>query len=210
MYRKSSARGLSGLLLSVAVLVFSTDVSRRAVAAGVSRSRERGASGPGAGKERPRETGGRVAAGGRDADAVRAEKDGLKGTWSLEAVRFGRSDAEDLKEDRCPPDWKNVRLTFSGDDVVLRSDANPKGVAEPYTRDPSRSPKELDIGRGASLKEYIYNLQSDKLILAFSPGELVSGGTFAQRQWQIRRPRDFRETEESAPPIIWILKRVKR
>jgi uncharacterized protein (TIGR03067 family) len=148
-------------------------------------------------------------AAGQWADALRVEKDKLKGTWMLEAVRFGDVNGPDLKLDRLP-DWKDLRLTFSEKRVVVQSAANAKATPQPYTLDSSRSPKELDIGEGSSLKEYIYDLQGDKLTLAFSLGELVSGGTLAQREWQTRRPRDFKETEESAAPVLWILKRAKR
>jgi uncharacterized protein (TIGR03067 family) len=143
-------------------------------------------------------------------DAVHTDKDNLKGTWALEAVRFGDAEAKDLEENEWGRDCKDLRMTFSETGVVVQSTTNPKALAEPYKLDPSRSPKELDIGRGLSLKEYIYKLQGDKLILAFSSGELVAGGTLAERQWQMRRPCDFKETKENAPPIIWILKRVKR
>jgi len=195
MHSKSSARGPSGLFLVVTVLSLSTAVSLRAAAA----------QGPVNLAETGKPSRLRIAG----ADALRAEKDKLQGTWTLEAVRFGHSDAKDLKEDQWGQEWKNLRLTFSGDGVVLQSPSNPKAKAEPYKLDPSKSPKELDIGRGSSLEEYIYHLQGDKLMLAFSPGELVAGGTFTERQWQTRRPHDFKETPENAPPIIWILKRVK-
>jgi uncharacterized protein (TIGR03067 family) len=146
------------------------------------------------------------------AGAVRAEKDKLKGIWALEAVRDGGIDAMDLKKDQ----WggmKDLRVTFGADRVDIKSAAQPNGETQPYKLDPSKKPKELDIGgRGERRIECIYKLDGDKLIVAVPFYlELVAGGPFdAERQRHIRRPRDFKETKETAPPLILILRRVKR
>ena len=144
-------------------------------------------------------------------DAVQAERKKLMGTWVL-VEGPGHIDAKDPKNVRKPgsKDRHDLRLTFGEERVVIYSAAEPKTVTEPYKLDPTKSPKELDIGRGKSVKEFIYKWEGDKLIIAFPFPELVAGGTFAERQRHIRRPRDFKETKETAAPIIWVLKRVKR
>src|SRR5262249_17500084 len=126
-------------------------------------------------------------------DAVQADKDKLEGTWVLEELRLGHIDAKDPKDVLKPGSkgWLDLRLTFAGDRVTVQGWGEPKPVTEPYKLDPAKSPKELDIGRGKSLKEYIYKLDGDKLIVAFPFPELVAGGTFAERQRHILRPRDF-------------------
>jgi uncharacterized protein (TIGR03067 family) len=142
-------------------------------------------------------------------DAVHAEKGKLKGTWALEAVREGSIDNKDLKKDQWKI-WKDLRFSFQDDRVVIRSAADPKGVSEPYKLDPTKKPKELDIGRGMSRKECIYKLDGQKLIVAFPFYlDLVAGGVFAERHRQTRRPRDFNETRESSTLVIFILKRLK-
>jgi uncharacterized protein (TIGR03067 family) len=144
------------------------------------------------------------------ADAPPGDKENLQGTWALEAVRLGDIDSkdEDLSSDLWK-DWKAVRFTFSGDNVVVETPNSKKPKRETYKLNPAKSPKELDIGEGPSPNEYIYRLDGDGLILAFAYGELVAGGTYAERQYHAGRPRDFRGTKETAPPIIWILKRAK-
>jgi uncharacterized protein (TIGR03067 family) len=136
------------------------------------------------------------------------ENNKLKGTWVLEAVRYGSIDSKNVKDEQLPKDWKSFRLTFAVDRVLIQSAAEPKGKTEPYKLDPAKNPKEMDIGR-ENPKEFIYKLDGDQLILAFAWGELVAGGTFAERHRRAGRPRDFKETKETAPPIIWILKHVK-
>ena len=108
---------------------------------------------------------GLVLAADKASDHHRAEKDNLKGTWALEAVRWGNLDVSGaLWKDR-----KNLRLTFADDHVVIQSGAaKPQKVT--YKLDPTKSPREFDIGQGASLKEYIYKLDGDKLIMAFGFG----------------------------------------
>src|SRR5689334_13993893 len=78
-----------------------------------------------------------------------ADKDKLKGTWVLVAVRAGGIDAKDLKDDQWKA-WKGLRLTFGEDRVVLQSAVDPKEITEPYKLDSTKNPKELDIGRGLS------------------------------------------------------------
>ena len=140
----------------------------------------------------------------QDASSVRAEKEKLKGTWFMEETRH--LDAKDPKN--AVKSW--LRLTFKEDSVVVQSNSEPKGKAEPYKLNPGKSPKELDIGQGETVKELIYKLDGDKLTIAFPFPELVSGGTFAERQRHILRPRGFKETKETAAPIVLVLKRVKQ
>jgi uncharacterized protein (TIGR03067 family) len=130
---------------------------------------------------------------GGPAGAVRAEREKFQGAWALESE--GRP---------------QVRLTFTEDRVTVEGGGAPRPVTEPYALDPSKSPKELDIGRGESRKEFIYKWDGDRLVLAFPFPELVAGGTFQERQRHTRRPRDFKETEETAQPVVWVLKRVER
>ena len=143
-------------------------------------------------------------------DPSKAEKEKLKGIWFMEETRLGHIDAKDPNEalKPGPKDW--LRLTFKEDSVVIQSNSEPKGKAEPYKLNPGKSPKELDIGQGETVKELIYKLDGDKLTVAFPFPELVSGGTFAERQRHILRPRDFKETKETAAPIVLVLKRVKQ
>ena len=128
----------------------------------------------------------------------------------MEETPLGHIDAKDPNEalKSGPKYW--IRLTFREDSVVIQTNSEPKGQTEPYKLNPSKSPKELDIGQGETIKEFIYKLDGDKLIIAFPFPELVSGGTFAERQRHILRPRDFKETKETAAPIIWVLKRDKQ
>ncbi|HMF17967.1 MAG TPA: TIGR03067 domain-containing protein [Gemmataceae bacterium] len=140
----------------------------------------------------------------QDTSPVRAEKEKLKGTWFMEETRH--VNAKDRKA--TVKSW--LRLTFTEDKALIETDSEPKGKAEPYKLNPAKSPKELDIGQGETAKELIYKLDGDKLTIAFPFPELVSGGTFAERQRHILRPRDFKETKETAAPIVLVLKRVKQ
>jgi uncharacterized protein (TIGR03067 family) len=153
---------------------------------------------------------GLLLAAGQAPDVVRADKERLQGTWVLQEVRYGSIDAKgkDVRK-RGSKDWQDLRLTFAGDRVTLRGWGEPQTVTSPYKLNPTRSPKELDIERGAPTKEFIYQLDGGRLFVALPVPELVAGGTFAERQRHIRRPRDFKETKETAPPIILVLKRVK-
>jgi uncharacterized protein (TIGR03067 family) len=150
---------------------------------------------------------GLVLAANQGTDALRAEKDKLKGTWAVEAVRLGN---DNLDEGLWKDSKKDYRLTFEDDSVVIQGDADPKSQKAAYKLNLTKSPKELDIGQGSSLKEYIYKFDGDKLVVAFARGVLVSGGTFAEVQRDTVRPRDFKETEETAAPFVLVLKRVKR
>jgi uncharacterized protein (TIGR03067 family) len=143
-------------------------------------------------------------------DAPLGDKDKLQGTWAMEAVRWGDIDGkdEDLSSDLLKH-WKTIRLTFAGESVVVKTPDTVNPQRATFKVDDTKSPKELDIGEGPSPKEYIYRLDDDRLILAFAYGELVAGGTYAERQYHAGRPRDFKGTKETAPPIIWILKRAK-
>ena len=140
----------------------------------------------------------------QNASSVRAEKEKLKGTWFMEETRH--VDAKDPK--KAVKYW--LRLTFTEEKVLIETASEPKGKAEPYKLNPGKSPKELDIGQGETVKELIYKLDGDKLTIAFPFPELVSGGTFAERQRHILRPRGFKETKETAAPIVLVLKRVKQ
>jgi uncharacterized protein (TIGR03067 family) len=140
----------------------------------------------------------------QDASPVRAEKEKLKGTWFMEGTHY--IDGKDRKE--AVKYW--LRLTFTEEKALIETDSEPKGKVEQYKLNPTKSPKELDIGQGETVKEFIYKLHGDKLTIAFPFPELVSGGTFAERQRHILRPRDFKETKETAAPIVLILKRIKQ
>jgi len=131
-------------------------------------------------------------------DPIKAEKEKLKGIWFMEETRIPAKSKY----------W--LRLTFTEEKVLIETASEPKGKSEPYKLNPGKSPKELDIGQGETVKELIYKLDGDKLTIAFPFPELVSGGTFAERQRHILRPRDFKETKETAAPIMWVLQRVKR
>ena len=146
-----------------------------------------------------------------DKQAVRAEKNRLKGRWVLKAVREGRIDAEEVPASHWPKEWAKLRLTFKAEHIVLQSQTDPRGKTVPYKIDPTRKPKEMDIDGGGPRQEWIYKLQGDTLIVAFPLQlDLVAGGTYAERQRNFGRPRDFKETKETAAPVIWVLKRVKR
>ena len=140
-------------------------------------------------------------------DAVKAEKEKLKGTWVLKVV--GEGDVRDSKPDKWPEAWRGLRLTFTADRMIVRSDTLTKEKAVPYKIDPAQRPKALDIDGGGLKNEWIYKLRGDTLIVAFPlPLELVAGGTYAERERKFGRPRDFKATKERAASIIWVLKRV--
>lgn len=139
-------------------------------------------------------------------DDVQSDNDKLKGVWKLEAVRIGETELRG----EAWKDWKDLRLIFEEDRVVMRPGTATETKAETYKLDPTSSPKQLNIGKDANLKEYIYKFDGDCLIVAYCRGELAAGGTFAQRQRYIRRPLDFKETEGNVAPIVWVLKRVMR
>lgn len=140
-------------------------------------------------------------------DVRQTEKDQFNGTWALEQLCVGETE---VKKDT--PIWKaakDLRLTFKDGHVVIQGDETLKPRKEVYSVDAGKSPKQLDIGQGQSVKEYIYKFEDGKLIVAFAPGVLVAGGTFAEVQRRTLRPRDFKKTTETAPPNVWVFKRVK-
>jgi uncharacterized protein (TIGR03067 family) len=136
----------------------------------------------------------------------------LEGSWALASVREG--DSKDLKLDDLQDPvrrWcKGLQLTFTNGRVVVRTAAEPKPKRLTYKLNPTKNPKEIDFSRGfIPTNESIYRVQGDTLMLAFSLGwELVSGGTYKQRQYHIGRPRDFKQTKDRAAPVVLILRRV--
>src|SRR4051794_31267612 len=104
-------------------------------------------------------------AGGQATNALEVEKERLKGTWVLEELRLGHLDAKGPQEARKPGSegWLDIRLTFAGDRVTVGGWGESGPTSGPYRLDPAKNPKELDIGRGASRREYIYKLDGDRL-----------------------------------------------
>jgi uncharacterized protein (TIGR03067 family) len=141
----------------------------------------------------------------------------LQGTWALQAVQVTAADPifiknEDLKG-LLGDEWKDLRLTFDGDRVSIRSRSRPVPRRVTYKLDPTKDPKQLDFdGRlnpGRNRKEYIYKWDGDKLVLGFALGELVGGGSFEEVQRATLRPRGFRATPETAAPVVMTFRRVK-
>src|SRR5262249_60769965 len=101
--------------------------------------------------------------------------------------------------------------TFADGRVLMRTAAKPTPKRLTYKVNPTQNPKEIDFSPGFTpTNEAIYRVQGDRLILAFSLGwELVSGGTYKQRQYHIGRPTAFKQTKDRAAPVVLILRRVQ-
>jgi uncharacterized protein (TIGR03067 family) len=144
---------------------------------------------------------------------ARHANDRLEGSWVLAAVREG--DGKDLRMEHLQDPMRRwlqgLRLTFADGRVLVRTAADPNPKRLTFKVRPTKRPPEIDFSPGLTpTNEAIYRVKGDTLTLAFSLGwELVSGGTYRERQYQVGRPRDFRQTKDRAAPIILILKRVR-
>jgi uncharacterized protein (TIGR03067 family) len=145
------------------------------------------------------------------------DQEKLQGTWALQTVQVTAAAAtltknEDLKG-TLGDEWKDLRLTFEGDRVLIRTRARPEPRRVTYKLDPTKDPKQLDFdGRlnpGQNRKEYIYQWEGDKLVLGFALGELVGGGSLEEVRRVTLRPRDFIATPETAAPVVMTFRRVE-
>jgi uncharacterized protein (TIGR03067 family) len=145
------------------------------------------------------------------------DQEKLQGTWALQTVQVTAAAAtliknEDLKG-TLVDEWKDLRLTFEGDRVSIRTRARPEPRRVTYKLDPTKDPKQLDFdGRlnpGRNRKEYIYQWEGDKLVLGFALGELVGGGSLEEVRRVTLRPLDFIATPETAAPVVMTFRRVE-
>ena len=115
-----------------------------------------------------------------------SDKDKLQGTWSIESMKMGGKDmpAEELKK---------VKLTFTGDKVIVKADA--KNEEHTYTLDAAKKPKQIDITAKAEVIPGIYELDGDTLKIATAH----KGGV---------RPTDFNSQDGSMVGVM-VLKRDK-
>jgi uncharacterized protein (TIGR03067 family) len=156
----------------------------------------------------------REAATKRANEPRRRDREKLQGTWALQAVRVSGVEAknEDLKG-TLGEEWKDLRLTFAGDHVTIRTPARPERRRVPYKLDPAKGPKHLDfdgqLNLGRNRTEYIYQWEGDELVLGFAFGEVVGGGTAEQVRRVTVRPRDFVATPETDAPVVMTFRRVK-
>lgn len=94
------------------------------------------------------------------------DKDKLQGVWKLTGLSFGG------KELPAPKD-QAITLTFSGNKVSFR-EGNKKPEDGTFTVDPSKTPKHMDLKKGADAKDEdkaIYQLTGDTLKIGLGEGK---------------------------------------
>jgi uncharacterized protein (TIGR03067 family) len=136
------------------------------------------------------------------ADAVKAEKAKLIGTWTVEALE---ADGQEV-----PPEFvKDVRLVFTAESMTRkRGDKAESGSG--YKLDPSKSPKWIDLTGKTDGKDVailaVYELDGDTLKLCF-PAEYKKGGKpIAERL--LKRPAKL-DGGKDTKQVLMVLKREK-
>ncbi|MCI0464488.1 MAG: TIGR03067 domain-containing protein [Gemmataceae bacterium] len=126
-------------------------------------------------------------------DAVKADKEKLKGTWVLERAEFmGKSMRPE----------EPMKLTFQGDKVINQEgDRKPKELT--YSINPTKKPKEMDVkhprnGKGEVVIRVIYEIEGDTLKVGSLPPEKEKDG-----KSESIRPTSFEKC------VVLIYKRAK-
>jgi RNA polymerase sigma factor (sigma-70 family) len=114
---------------------------------------------------------------------VKADRDRLQGSWVARSIH---NEGEEVPAEQVG----TVRFTFKADQVTLGSLLESREL--PYQLDPAQKPKAIDF-RGDDPATGIYQLEGDRLVLAFNP----TGQS---------RPMDFKPGPERT---VFVLERVK-
>jgi uncharacterized protein (TIGR03067 family) len=136
------------------------------------------------------------------ADAIKAEKSKLTGTWKVEGFE---ADGQ-----KVPPEFvADVRLVFTAESMT-RKKGDKAESGSGYKLDPSKSPKWIDLTGKTDGKDVaipaVYELDGDTLKLCF-PAEYKKGGKpVAERL--LKRPTKL-DGGKDTRQVLMVLKREK-